>query len=105
MKTIHMKDLYTETQSMKNDEVVLDVRSPEEYKEGHIPGSINIPVDQVLTKKDDLKKYSRIFIHCKAGGRASAAYQALASSGLSNLVCVAGSGMPDWAKAGYPVEK
>ncbi len=85
-------------------EVVLDVRREEEYSAGHIPKALNIPVDQVATKAEELKKYSKIYIHCKRGGRAKTAYDALSAKGLTNLVCIHDAGMDLWVEKGYPVE-
>jgi phage shock protein E len=86
-------------------EVILDVRRPDEYAEAHIKGSINIPVDEVAQKIEELKKYSKIYIHCKRGGRAQTAFQTLSQMGLTNLVCVHDAGMDKWLECGHPVEK
>ena len=85
-------------------EVVLDVRREEEYSAGHIPKALNIPVDQVAEKADELKKYTKIYIHCKRGGRAKTAFEALSVKGLTNLVCIHDAGMDLWHEKGYPIE-
>jgi hydroxyacylglutathione hydrolase len=91
--------------SLKNDEVILDVRGPSEYQEGHIENAKNIPVDQVGQFADDLRKYSAVYIHCKRGGRAKAAYETLTNAGLTNLVCIHDAGMDKWIESGYPVKR
>lgn len=104
MDKISMKDLYGHMDKLGKEEIVLDVRTPEEYSTGHVPGSINIPVDQLEGRSEELKKYSKVFVHCKMGGRAQQASTLLTSLGFDNLVCIAGSGMQAWVEEGYPVE-
>ncbi len=86
----------------KND-VILDVRREDEFKEARIPTAINIPVDQVADHVADLKKYDHIYIHCKRGGRAKTAFETLKNAGLNNLVCVHDAGMDAWIENGYEV--
>ena len=100
-----LTDFYKLHKAIGANEVILDVRRPEEFSEGHIPKALNIPLDQLATKTDELKKFSKIYIHCKRGGRAKTAYETLSSLGLNNLVCVHDAGMDMWIESGYPVEK
>jgi rhodanese-related sulfurtransferase len=100
---ISMQQLYQKTQSLQKGEVILDVRSAEEFASGHVPGAINIPHDSVDAHVAELKKYARVYIHCQAGGRAGRAASRLSELGLTNLVCVSGGGMGDWLASGYPV--
>jgi rhodanese-related sulfurtransferase len=90
---------------LKPNEIILDVRGPDEYAEGHIPGALNIPVDQVAARADEIKHYDQVFIHCKRGGRAQTAFNALKAVGLKNVVCVADAGMDAWIERGYPVAR
>jgi rhodanese-related sulfurtransferase len=90
---------------MGPNEVILDVRRPDEYSEGHMPKALNIPVDQLATRTEELKNFSKIYIHCKRGGRAKTAYETLSNLGLNNLVCIHDGGMDMWIENGYPVEK
>ena len=92
-----------EVKSPKN--LILDVRTPGEYAEGHIPGSRNIPHDQVSMHAHELKKYENVYVHCRSGGRVQMAAAELERLGVTNLVCVVGGGFPDWEAAGFPVEK
>ena len=105
MERISMKDLNERLEHLGNDEIVLDVRTPEEYAEGHVPGSRNLNHDQVGSIAEELKQYKRVYIHCRSGARAQVAYGALLQKGLTNLVCIADGGIMDWLSAGYPVEK
>jgi phage shock protein E len=105
METVDTKELFQRHTELNPEEVVLDVRGPEEYSDGHIPGSINIPHTEVAGRVEELKKYKRIYIHCMKGGRAQKAFNALNEAGLTNLVCIADGGMKAWQEAGYPLEK
>lgn len=104
MEHMSMLELNEKRMKLGADEMILDVRSPEEYQKGHVPGSKNIPHDQVQLHVEELKEYKKIYVHCQAGGRAGKASEALSRLGLSNLVCVSGGGMGDWVRAGLPVE-
>ena len=105
MRTISLKDLYEKSQNLEEGEVILDVRRPEEFSEGHIKGGINISHDNVASQVDRLREYKNIYIHCKMGGRAKMAYNMLEGYGITNLrVCVE-AGFNAWVERGYPVEK
>lgn len=102
---ISMQELKKHVDHKQSNEVILDVRTREEFAEGHIPGSLNIPHDEVAQKAAELKKYETVYIHCRSGGRVQMAAAELERLGVTNLVCVVGSGMPDWEAAGFPVER
>ena len=70
-----------------------------------MPKALNIPLDQLATRTEELKNFTKIFIHCKRGGRAKTAYETLGKLGLNNLVCIHDGGMDMWIENGYPVEK
>ncbi len=105
MKTIGMLDLNHLLGKLGSDEIILDVRQPDEFREGHLPGSRNIPHDQIETHASELRAFKTIYIHCQAGRRAGMASDALSRLGLTNIVCVSGSGMGDWVAAGLPIER
>ena len=102
---INLDDLFQHFDQLGDTEVILDVRQPDEYSSGHIKGSINIAHDEVGDMVDELKKYSKIYIHCKAGGRARKAFSTLEALGFENLVCIVDAGMDEWINRGYPVER
>jgi rhodanese-related sulfurtransferase len=104
-RTITMQQLSQYAQKLAAGEVVLDVRSREEFAEAHVPGAINIPHDEVDSHLEKLRSYKTVYLHCQAGGRAGRATQKLSELGLTNIVCISGSGMGDWLAAGLPVAK
>lgn len=105
MTSISMKELFKALESLQPSELVLDVRTPEEYREGHIPGAKNIPFDEVGQHQAEIGKYQKIYIHCQAGKRAQIAYQSLEKAGVQNLIVVPNSGMGEWIQLGYPTKK
>jgi rhodanese-related sulfurtransferase len=103
-QTMKLSDFYQIHKGLKDKEVVLDVRNPDEHKEARIKGSLNIPVPELKDHVNTLKNYQKIFIHCKRGGRAKIAFQFLKDQGLENLICIDDAGMDLWKENGYPVE-
>lgn len=87
------------------NDLILDVRNPDEFREAHIAGAKNIPLPEVAQHAEELKKYDNVYIHCKRGGRAKSAYEVLTNSGLKNLVCVYDAGMDLWIESGYKIER
>jgi len=83
--------------------VFVDVRTPEEYKVGHIPGAINIPVSDIAMRMNELPKSKEIYVYCYTGARSAKASVMLAKAGFSveNIL----ESMQGWEAAGYPVEK
>lgn len=82
--------------SMRTDaKVILDVRGIDECKSGALPNSINIPLNDLPHRFQELPKDKRIFIHCKAGGRAQKAYDHLMENGYTNLCCAIEGGYPE----------
>jgi rhodanese-related sulfurtransferase len=100
LREFHQKHL-----NLGNNDVILDVRNPDEYKEAHIKGALNIPLPELAQHSDKLKKYDHVYIHCKRGGRAQNAFQILTGAGLNNLICISDAGMDMWVNEGFPVER
>ena len=83
-----------------NDEyIIVDVRTFEEYCEGHIPGAINVPNENIVDKQPELlpNKDALILIYCRSGNRSKQAAQKLLDMGYSNLVEF--GGIIDWKGA------
>ncbi len=79
--------------------LLLDVRTPAEFKRGHVPGAINIPHDQVLQHLGELgpDKARVIVTYCGHAPRAIAAQRALASAGYKNVFSA--GGYRDWCES------
>jgi rhodanese-related sulfurtransferase len=105
MKYISIDNLHNRIQNLGPDDLVLDVRTPEEFQAGHIHEAQNTPHEKVVSIADNLRKYKTVYVHCKMGGRAKMAAQALQENGLDNIVCVGDGGIERWTKMGWPLEK
>jgi len=62
--------------------IVVDVRTPGEYAEGHFDGSINIPLNEIPGRLDELKKDKEIVVCCASGIRSSNAMAILSRNGI-----------------------
>ncbi|MBK7974835.1 MAG: rhodanese-like domain-containing protein [Deltaproteobacteria bacterium] len=78
--------------------VVVDVRTYDEWRAGHVAGAIHIPVDQIEKRFTEVPKDApNVIVHCAAGARSSAACEFLANAkGYTNLHNVAGSIFHGW---------
>lgn len=82
---------------------VLDVREPDEYREGHIPGAINIPMGQLAARLGELDRDRPVYVVCASGNRSSAMTDVLTAAGF-DAINVAG-GTTAWISSGRPVMK
>lgn len=71
--------------------VLLDVRNPDEYAAGHIPGSVNLPLPQIGEAKDRFPDTdTQFFVYCLSGSRSSSAIGAFKEMGYTNLTNIGG---------------
>jgi len=82
---------------------VLDVREPDEYAEGHVPGAVLIPLGSLQERIDEVEDGSRVFVICRSGARSLKGADILEANGI-DCVSVAG-GTLGWIDAGHDVEK
>lgn len=77
-----------QTQAEKAQGIWIDVRTPEEYAEGHIEGAVNIPYEQIGTRITEVAKSKDepINLYCKSGRRAGIALAELEKLGYTNTV-------------------
>jgi len=81
---------------------VLDVRSPEEFREGHVPGAVNVPYDQITARIAEVPKNKDVVLYCRSGRRAGIAADVLMANGYTRLSYLEGD-MPAWIAQGRPV--
>lgn len=88
-----------------SEKIILDVRTPQEYENGHIPGAININIydEQFQTKLASLDSNKTVFVYCLAGGRSASASDILVESGFQHVVNLS-KGYSQWNGQGFPVE-
>lgn len=70
------------SQLVKDGALVIDVRTPEEFKEGNVKGSKNIPLNVISTRVKELEG-KKIVLVCRSGARASQALSILTSNGIN----------------------
>lgn len=105
----------------------VDVRSAEEFEDGHVPGAYNVPIaflgrrgmepnpDFLTVMQRSFPRDAKLVLGCKSGGRSQRACEALAQAGFSHLVNMhggmhgfAGPGLPPqagWASCGFDVTR
>ena len=82
--------------------LLLDVRQPDEYRAGHIPGAKLIPLDQLSNKLNELPRDREIICVCRSGARSGSAARQLKAAGFNTLNL--NGGMMAWQRAGLPVQ-
>jgi rhodanese-related sulfurtransferase len=93
---------------------IVDVREPEEFADGHIPGAVNIPLGRlefevnthpaVVEREEEARAHRErpVVLYCLSGGRSARAAAALRRLGFTNPVSLAG-GILAWTGDGHPV--
>lgn len=84
--------------------MLLDVRTPEEYAAGHIPGAKLIPVQKLADHLAEVPHDKQVYIYCYSGTRSAHASKLLAKHGYTNIENIVG-GIEAWKDTGYPVVK
>jgi len=86
---------------------LLDVREPNEFANGRIEGSVNVPVREVPKNLAKLPqdKNAQVVVVCASAVRSGYVTQALALQGYTNVKQLAAGFIAGWEKAGYPVQK
>lgn len=78
---------------LENDASIrlIDVRTPEEYREGHIPGSRNVPADRIgEIEKTVPDRDAKLFVYCLSGSRSAYACASLVRMGYTNVTNIGG---------------
>ena len=77
-----------------NNTTIVDVRTPEEFAEGHFPNAINIPLDQVAQRINEFKEMPKpIIAYCRSGNRSGIAVSILKQNGIADAIN--GGGLED----------
>jgi rhodanese-related sulfurtransferase len=91
--------------------ILVDVREPGEYAEGHVPGAVNVPrglleftIWNHVGYPDKTDMNAKLVVYCRTGGRGALAAKSLMDLGFTNVTLV-DMKIDDWTKAGYPVAK
>ena len=90
----------------KTAPIILDVRTAREYREGHIPGAINIHYQALPQRIEEVSALDgqEIVVYCERGLRANFAEQTLQAAGFESILHLDGD-MVAWRASGLPIEK
>lgn len=97
-------ELQTLCQNQEVDKslVFIDVRTPGEHQSGHIPNSINIPLDQIASIDNNTYKDKTVVFYCRSGARTTNYEHILEMVGAKKMLCISG-GIMEWVSNGFPV--
>ena len=90
----------------QKDAIVVDVREPGEYAQGHIINARNIPIGEIEARVKEIERFREraVIMSCATGNRAGSAAGILRKHGFTNVVNLSG-GIAAWQQAGLPTEK
>jgi len=91
-----------ELAGVRTSGVLVDVREPEEYAAGHVPGAVPIPMSQLADRMGEIDKSLPVFVICASGNRSSAMTDLLRAAGFDAVSVTDGTGA--WAQSGRPLE-
>ena len=81
---------WTEVAKLTKEDLLVDVRNPDEFRNGTIPNAINIPVDELRTRLGEIPKDKNVYIFCQIGLRGYLAQRILLQNGYANIKNVSG---------------
>lgn len=87
----------------RKDLLLIDVRSPQEFSQGAIAGSKNIPFIDIMEGRHSLPKDKPVLLICSIGGRSFAAVQLLQEKGYTEVFNLDG-GLQAWRRASLPLQ-
>lgn len=83
LKKLFSKDNSAIEQALEKGAVIVDVRTPGEFREGHVRGSKNIPVNEIRLKIDMIRKWNKpVITVCRSGSRSAMAKSVLTRAGI-----------------------
>ena len=84
--------------------VLLDVRTPEEYREAHLKGALLIPLGELEKRVREVPRDRPILVYCSVGARSVSAAGFLAAQGYREIYQMS-DGLVGWYKNGFPMER
>ncbi|MDW8395367.1 MAG: rhodanese-like domain-containing protein [Anaerolineae bacterium] len=99
--TLSPKQYHEMFKASDRPHVLIDVRSREEFKGGHIPGAVNIDVQEIDRRLSEIPRDKPVVLYCRSGSRSAIAASILKRAGFAEVYDLGGIG--DWQAAGYPV--
>ena len=96
-------DIDTLADELAEGAVLVDVRTPQEYAEVHVPGALLVPMNELPGRLSELEKDRRLYVICRSGHRSAAVCEALEPLGYDAVNVVGGT--IAWVRAGHPYEQ
>jgi glyoxylase-like metal-dependent hydrolase (beta-lactamase superfamily II)/rhodanese-related sulfurtransferase len=84
---------------------ILDVREDDEWRDGHIPGSLHAPYHDIHALPDGIEAGQPVAVVCASGQRAAVAASLVSRFGAERVIHVVGGGVGSWERAGHPIER
>ena len=105
-RDISVQDAAALLQNPPQGLVILDVRTPAEFREGHLPGAVNMDYfgGPFETQIQSLPKTAPVLLYCRTGNRSASAYDAMTKAGVGNILHMH-EGITKWQQLGLPQEK
>ncbi|WP_376794122.1 rhodanese-like domain-containing protein [Thermogemmatispora sp.] len=103
ISTIDVRQAWERLASPDSEAVLIDVREPWEYRSGHAPRAINIPLGQLRARLNEVPRDREVLLICLSGHRSAQAARQLQRLGLSRVANVKG-GIARWRLLGLPIE-
>lgn len=100
----NIDEVYALYNQKPEDHVFIDVRQPEEWADGTIPGVTRIMLSDLPQHLDQLDKNKTYIMICRSGARSGRACEAMTQAGFSHAINFSG-GMLSWYERQYPLEK
>ncbi|TET99915.1 MAG: rhodanese-like domain-containing protein [Anaerolineales bacterium] len=82
--------------------LLIDVRTPQEFTSGHIQNAINISVETLQARLDEVPGGSPVVVYCRSGNRSASAAQILTENGYQQVYDL--GGIRDWVAQGLPIQ-
>lgn len=101
---VKLLELFSSSDNSNSDLVIVDIRNQGEYAAEYIEGSVNIPLDELLSSDKHQFKDKVIVFHCKGGVRTKANQHILETFFSKQSLCLEG-GIEQWKNCGLPVKK
>ena len=92
----------TAVHELSEPRVIVDVRGEDEWADGHVEGSINIPLNHLVERAGELPEHGHIVVHCQGGYRSTIAASLLQQLGFTGVVDLVG-GYKAWVQSGQSV--
>jgi len=84
--------------------LVVDVRNPVEFGIGHVPGAVNIPIEELEERLEEVRHDNGVLIYCINGSRTRQAEPILYTNDIDNVYHLEGT-FYAWMRGKYPIEK